>query len=284
MSGSIYGMVTVKSSSEYTLKALDSFHKHTKLTKDDEFILIDNDGDWSKNYNHKSKLNINSVRVNLEPKNTSQNINQLIEHSLAVNKNLIFLSNDVIFTPKWKERLIQDDRTVSIPSCNQTHQYGIRDHLNLEDFDNYGLLNTLSHRHNAQNPKPFERLLMPTYVCRIPYNIMNTVGLFDETYNVGGEDVDYRIRVLQAGFDMKYCSSFLLHFNGKSSWNGAETPEQTTDRDNRYRTHFKQKWGEDLFNLCITGGNPLITINKYNLHSLAEQNKFNEMILKVLNG
>lgn len=276
-------MVTVKSSSAYTVKALESFFKHTKLRPEDEFVLIDNDGDWLTNWNYKTKLDPSKIVVNNEPKNTSQNINQLIQRGLDAQKDVLFLSNDVIFTPKWSERLVEDGRTVSIPSCNQTHNYGIHDYLNLEDFDNYGLLNTLSHRHNALNPQPFERLLMPTYVCNIPYNVMKTVGLFDETYNVGGEDVDYRIRVLQAGFDMKYCSSFLLHFNGKSSWNGAETREQTIDRDNRYRTHFKQKWGEDLFNLCITSGNPLVTVNKYSLHKLVEQNKYNEMILKVLN-
>ena len=32
---------------------------------------------------------------------------------------------------------------------------------------------------------------------------------------VGGEDVDYRIRTLQAGFVVKYCSAFALHFNAR---------------------------------------------------------------------
>lgn len=277
-------MVSSKSSSEYTIKALESFFKHTKLKKDDEFVLIDNDDDWLQNWNYKCKLDPNNIITNKESKNTSYNINQILNIGLEKEKDVIFLSNDVIFTPKWNERLVENQTTVSIPSCNQTHNYGIPESLSLDDYTNYGLLNTLSHRHNAQHSECFEKLLMPTYVCKIPYQVLKTVGLFDENFNVGGEDVDYRIRTLKEGFDFKYCSSFLLHFNGKSSWNGAETPQQTKDRDIRYRKYFKEKWGEDLFNLCITGGNPLITVHKYNLHSLVEQNKFNDMILKVLNG
>lgn len=282
--GTVFGIIDTKTSSKYTLKALESFFKHTKLSKDDEFVLVDNDAEWIQNYNHIAKIDVDKIIVNSEPKNTSYNINQIIQLGLDKEKDILIITNDVVFTPNWFNRLIPDDRTISIPSCNQTHEYGIPHSLSIEDFSNYGLLNTLAHRHHAFNSNPFERLVMPTYVCRIPYEVAKVVGLFDDVFNVGGEDVDYRIRALRAGFDVKYCSSFLLHFNGKSSWNGVETPEQTRDRDIRYRTHFKQKWGEDLFNLCITGGNPLVTLNKYSLHNLVTQGKFNELILKVANG
>ena len=74
----------------------------------------------------------------------------------------------------------------------------------------------------------------------------------------------------------------MLHFDGKSSWNGVESAEETQLRNHSYGSKFKEKWGEDLFNLCITSGNPLLTIEKYSLHSLVEAGMFNVAIKKVL--
>lgn len=280
--GTLYGMVTVRSSSDYTVKAVETFLKHTVLEPDDEFVLIDNDGDWVENYGNVYSAN---VVVNATPKNTSQNINQILDRAASKKQDAVFLSNDVIFTPKWNKKLLKDNDIVSIPSCNQTHNYGFPSSLSLKDFGNhYPSLNALAYRHATFYPVPYERLMMPPYVGKYPYRVYSTVGMFDENYNVGGEDVDYRIRLLQHGFSIKYCSSYLLHFNGRSSWNGAETTEETQARDSKYSAVFRARWGEDLYNLCITGGNPRTIIEKYDLTPLLQQEKFNEMILKVANA
>lgn len=280
--GTIYGMVTVKSSSKYTVVALQTFLKHTKLGPNDQFVLIDNDGDWINNWNN-GLVRTEDIIVNDSPKNTSQNINQIIKLAEQNKQAAVFLSNDVIFTPNWNTRFIQNENVLSIPACNQTHNYGFPSSLGLEEFNNrYGLLNSVAHTHHVYEPKPFSKMLMPIYVCRIPYNIYSSVGLLDEDFNVGGEDVDYRIRLLSQGFDIKYCSSYLLHFDGRSSWNGAETITQTIERNHSYMSKFKEKWGDDLFNLCITTGNSILTIQKYSLHQLIKAGMFNIAIKKVL--
>jgi len=281
--GTLYGMITVRSTSDYTVKALSSFFKNTSLTTDDQFILIDNDGDWTANF--ADLYSVDTV-INQTPKNTSQNINQLIRLAAEHKLHLVFLSNDVIFTPQWNTRLILDDNILSIPSCNQTHDYGFAPSLSMEEFQNkYTSLNTMAHLHGAKfKSAPFERLLMPPYVSRMSRKLYDTVGLYDEHYNVGGEDVDYRIRLLKKKFNIKYCSAYLLHFNGRSSWNGAETLEETSTRNARYTEIFKKTWGDDLYNLLLVGGNPKLTIEKYNLWQLLQQEKFNEMILRVANA
>jgi len=281
--GTLYGMVTMKVSNDCTDLAVKSFLKHTTLKEKDKFVMIDNDGDWYHNWNN-NQINSCDIIINESLQNTSKNINQLILLAKKNEQNLVFISNDVIFTPRWQERIVVNDNTISIPSCNQTHNYGFPDSMSVVDFGSkYGILNTISHKHFVTNKSPFERLIMPIYVCRIPYDVFNKVGLLDESFNVGGEDVDYRIRLLKEGFDIKYCSAFLLHLNGKSSWNGAESFQQTEERDKKYIDRFKEKWGEDLANLCIIKGNPMATIDKYNLQSLLQEQRFNDMILEVLN-
>lgn len=276
----LYGMITVKSSSQYTELALKSFFEHTKFRDTDQFVLIDNDGDWVSNH-HKNAFNKNNIIVNEQPKNTSGNINTLLSIATEYKQDFIFLSNDVIFTPFWNSRFIPN--TLTIPSCNQTHNYGINDALDLAQFNyNYDMLNNIAIQHMQNNKTPYERLLMPTYVCCIPYLVYSAVGNFDESFNVGGEDVDYRLRCLQKGIDVKYNNAFLLHFNGKSSWNGVETKEQTKIRDQNYKNKFIEKWGIDLYNLCIVNGNKELTITKYSLQEFIKNNKFNNAIKEVL--
>ena len=281
MTGNLYGMVTVSSSSEYTQLALNSFFRHTKLTAQDRFVLIDNDGAWCQQPDQivtRDQIHLNSL-----PGNFSQNINQLINMADQGDQDLMFLNNDVVFTPKWNQRMILGNSVLSVPACNQTHDRGFPQSLSIQEFGaRYGKLNVAAHVHAVQVREPWESLLMPTYVCRIPRQIYRAVGLFDTAFNVGGEDVDYRLRLLIQGFTIKYCSGYLLHFNGRSSWNGVETIDQTQTRNQQYTSHFIRKWGEDLFNLCVTGGQPQLVIGKYQLQDLVVQGRFNQIILEVL--
>jgi hypothetical protein len=55
----------------------------------------------------------------------------------------------------------------------------------------------------------------------------------------------------RASGDNAEVNSYLLHFQGKSTWRGAETAEQTAARDRFYLERFRQKWGGALFDLLI---------------------------------
>jgi GT2 family glycosyltransferase len=276
--GNYYGIVTIKKTADYTKLCVDSFFKNTKLKENDKFIVIDNDGYWSEiNPNAEYEIIINDVS-----KNFSKNYNTLFKLSKDNGLNAVLITNDVVLTPNWSDRLL-DDETLSIPSCNQTHQHGIPESTSIEEFNNrYGMLNAIAYRHHTFNKIPFERIMMPMYCCKVPYNIIDKVGYFDENYNMGGEDVDYRIRTLQAGFDVKYCSAFTLHFNGRSSWNGLETAEETKKRNEMYLDYFLNKWGQDLFDLCIITGNSMRVVEKYRLHNHIKEQRFNDMMLEVL--
>lgn len=277
--GTLYGMVTVQSSANYTDLALSTFLDNTDLKPDDRLVLIDNDGHWTEFF---PEWNTVDTHVNDQPKNTSGNINQLISLANDLDKDLVFLSNDVVFTREWTDGLDLGDSTISIPSCNQNIRSSkIPDSLSIQEFPKYLEELTWIAAKRPYNPIPM--LLMPTYVCRIPQKVYQTVGLFDEAFNVGGEDVDYRIRALKAGFSTQYAKPYLLHFNGKSSWNGAETQQQTMERDRKYKQHFRMKWGTDLAALCLNGGDVRWVINKYpQIYPMLQANDFDMAILEVL--
>ena len=277
----LYGMVTLKVTNEYADKAVNSFFQNTDLKPGDSFIMVDNDGDFKSNWNN-GRINENDFILNDKLESFSYNMNILMRIAIKENKDLVFLSNDVIFTPNWSELLITDDNTLSLPSCNQTHNLGIHSSLSLSDFnDRYDILNQISDVVNKEM-RYFETMLMPFYVCRIPLKILKEVGEYDEMFIVGGEDIDYRLRCLSNGFNVTYTPSFLLHFNGKSSWNGVENIEQTKERDYNYTIRFISKWGIDLRDICIGKSDSSRVINKYNLSGLVVNNEFNKSLLTII--
>lgn len=282
MKGNLYAMITTKSSSHYTALALESFLKNTNLSSSDEFVLIDND-------NEGTYSGVNVIR-NSEPKSFAKNCNEMIDK--ADGRNFFLLSNDVIFTPFWNEPLRQFSNAIILPSCNQTHLYtigdlNIRPSMNIDDFGNrYRELAQAVRLHRAINSfELFERSLMGFYVFVLPSNVYKKLGYFDESFGVGGgEDVDYRIRAVQQGIPVKYAiQSYLLHFAGKSTWDGPEQQLEIEERNKKYFDSFVNKWGEDLANLCLVGGRPNSVIEKYQLQSYIQAQDFSGAIKAVLN-
>jgi hypothetical protein len=281
--GTLYGMVTLKVTNDYANKAVESFFSNTTLNTDDKFIMVDNDGDFKSNWNN-GRISEDDFILNDKLESFSYNMNILMRLAIKENKDLVFLSNDVIFTPNWSELLVTDDMTLSIPSCNQTHNLGIPSSLSMDEFgDRYDILNQISLGVNKEM-KYFQSMLMPFYVLRIPLKILKEVGEYDEMFVVGGEDVDYRLRCLIKGFNVTYTPSFLLHFNGKSSWNGVENIQQTKERDYNYKIRFISKWGLDLKDICFINSDSMRVINKFRLNDLISNGDYNNLILKVINN
>ena len=284
-------MPTIKRSNQYTAYALDSFFKNTVLSDNDEFFLIDNDGCELAKYSLHKKVKI--IR-NQKPKNIAQNINQMIDKSIDRKKNLIFLNNDIIFTKNWFDSFKSNNNEVLISVNNQIFQYQsdcknlrLTATMNLKDFNNnYILLDQIVEKHNKkfQLHQKAQGLLMPFFCFKIPYEILNSVGHFDENFNHGGEDVDYRIRCIQKGHEVNFLlDSYLLHFHGKSSWDGGETKKETKNRDKSYTKVFLKKWGEDMTRIFILRKEFTHILDKHKVHDIFKQGKFDQVIKKIIN-
>jgi len=285
VTGTLYAMISSAVSNHYTGPAIDSFLKHTKLGLNDASLLIDNDHTG----NHINR----SLRVieNITPQSFAKNINCAIEQ--AHGRDLVILSNDIEFTSGWSEPLKQYNNLILLPSCNQTHLYTstgrslkLERSMHLSDYNNnHSELDDCVKQHRQRMTAGFfEQHLMPFYAFRLPAAIIAKVGLFDENFGPGGgEDVDYRLRSVAAGFAVKYASqSYLLHYHGKSTWDGAETKQQTQARDQQYFQHFSNKWGKEWANLLLSGGNAVPVIEKYNLQEYFIKNNYTDLIKKVL--
>ena len=159
--------------------------------------------------------------------------------------------------------------------------------MNLEDFnENYLLLDQIVENH-MKKFKPNQKaqgLLMPFFCFKIPYKILDNVGYFDTNFIHGAEDVDYRIRCIKKGHQVDFLlNSYLLHFHGKSSWDGGETRSQIKLRNELYTQVFLNKWGEVMTKIFISRKNFHETLKEKNLTETFQQGKFSELIKKILN-
>ena len=286
----IFSMVTIKRSNAYTNYALESFFKNTELNENDEFFLIDNDGCELEKYSSYKKI---QIIKNKFPLSIARNINQIIDKALKYKKNLVFLNNDIIFTKNWFNPLQENSNDISIPVNNQIFTYQsdcgnlkLNVTMNLKDFNkNDSLLNSIVEKHKKKF-KPnlkLQALLMPFFCFKVPYHILNEVGHFDTSFVHGAEDVDYRIRSAIKGYDVNFLlDSYLLHFHGKSSWDGGETASEIRERDRKYTEAFLKKWGNEMTKIFILRKSFFGIFEEKGLNELYKKGKFSELIKRLL--
>ena len=245
-----YCMVNTKQSQNYTHYALDSFFKTTELKSNDKFFLIDND----KTFDSIEKYEDITLIKNSSPKSFAENMNFILKLSLFDKVDFFGLSNDVIFTENWNKN-IKIKNSISVPLCNQ-YVYGdfIKPIMNLEDYIGKDTELNMISKNVVSKSYQIQNNLISFYCFYIPYEISSDVGLFDEQFGIGGgEDVDYRLRALEKGYDtILNNQSYILHFVGKSTWLGGETKEETEKRNSKYYKHLVEKWGSDLIDKVLS--------------------------------
>lgn len=242
-----YCMVSTHNSEQYTDLAIDTFFKNTHFKNQDKFFLIDNDS----KYQLKKNSDKITVISNNTPKTFAENMNLVMKLAFLDKADFIGLNNDLVFTENWNQNFGKS-KSISVPLCNQklTGEYGslkIKSAMNLEDFD--GKENELNEFVKGIDSQKLniDSNIVGFHCFHIPHEIISKVGFLDENFENGGEDIDYRIRASQLGYDIQIdTSSYLLHFYGKSIWRSGESKEKTLTREKKYRNHFEKKWGKSV--------------------------------------
>jgi GT2 family glycosyltransferase len=246
-------MVTTCHSDPYTILALDSFFEYTAWQDGDVFLLIDNDGAFGGNLPQRWRDHITLV-INPQPLSFAANGNQLIRRAACSNSDAYLLNNDVVFTPAWAALLAAATDSVVTPVCNRDFQYRSADlelkpTMTLDDYvGRERQFLEVVWQHQARN-KNFMQAYFPSFFAvKIPALVYRSVGLFDTQFGRGGgEDSDYCIRTYLCGFRVLISvASYVLHFGGRSTWAGPETPEQRRAREQQYIHAFQKKWGRTL--------------------------------------
>ena len=74
----------------------------------------------------------------------------------------------------------------------------------------------------------------------------------------------------------------MLHFHGKSSWDGVETNKQVEGRNKLYTEAFLKKWGKQMTQIFIHRKDFTNIMNEKGLNDIFKNGKFSELIRKLL--
>lgn len=253
----VFGMVTTRSSWEYTSYALKSFFRKTKLESEDKVFLIDNDESFEEEASWFSPQL--EIVKNEAPLSFASNLNQTMKIAEQKSADLYFLNNDLIFTDEWLLPLLSNNSAILSPLSNREVQYeagGITwsNTMKLSEYlGKEAALRELVKLHKEKLQGEKKVISLPFFCIKIPHAVYSVVGPMDESFGIGGaEDNDYCLRAALAGFEIKYAlQSYVLHFSGKSTWAGGETKDETEERCRRFRSVFQDKWGEKLLKIVI---------------------------------
>jgi GT2 family glycosyltransferase len=282
-----FGMVTTRASARYTPYALSTFFASDAFAAGDVFYLIDNDGAGGREL--RQKYPQITVIEQPNPQGFATNMNFAMSCAQERKDTLVFLNNDLIFPPQWYHRVARGgDRALSSPFSNREVQYSLPgfEFQNPSTLDVYeknpaGFLDVVAHHETRTSEALTRILLFPFFCIRVPYSVYTTLGPLDEAFGKGGgEDGDYCVRAALAGIPIVVAQrSLVLHFSGKSTWDGGESAEGCAERCKHFQEYFTKKWGAALTRLVI--GYDQSVFNTEELRSYVAAGAFDKA-LKVL--
>ena len=266
MPRTLFAMVSLSVSKPYTKEALRTFFRTTPLGADDQLVLIDNDGsakEFEAAYPQLERV------VPAAPQSFAQNVNGMIKRARELDADLLFMNNDLLFSSGWYQPFQTARETLLSPLSNREIHPTIAGQLCTTTL-NLGMVQALGESFEAeldryalqlrqQGERNLAVMMLPFFCILIPRKVYEQVGPLDERFGRGGaEDADYCLRALLAGFTPTYlANSFIIHFNGKSTWAGAETKRESEERCQQFRSEFTTKWNSDLAELFV-GGDPTV--------------------------
>ena len=255
----VFGMISTRRSATFTALAVESFLRTTPLDAGSELLLIDNDGSIDE-----APPGVHLAH-NPEPRSFAVNMNAVLRRARRRRTDAVLLNNDLVFTTDWFPPVAAIPDAIVSPISNAEVQYTHGDftcELTMELAHYRGRESALEavaayNRRQPFDPGPTHAFAF--FCTRIPLPVIEAVGFLDEGYLTGGEDKDYCVRAHLLGIPVRWApGSFVLHFQGRSTWKGAETAAETALRNDAYIQRFGAKWGEALTRLFILNQAPVL--------------------------
>ena len=228
-------------------------------------IIVIHNGD------HKLHLPEGVTVINGNGLNYAASINLGIAHSKA--PFICMLNDDVIVSDGWLEPLLQEVQNGAgfcnpLSNCDAgfLHQYdlcldemplgaGVNylidsriQHINMQDLSIY--TSDIWSYKTAIKPRRYKLDWVPFFCTLTSRSLVEKVGVLDDAFNNGCEDVDYCRRAGQMGNTAQVNeNSFVFHFGGTST---RAYIQENPDQKHAQHQHFATKYGAPL--LCIHAG------------------------------
>lgn len=226
----------------YTQKCIESIRKYTQSGTYEIIIVDNNSTDGTVDWLRRQK-DLRTI-YNKENLGFPKGCNQGIE--VAKGDNVLLLNNDTIVTFNWLVNLrkclysADDIGAVGAITNNCSYYQAIAvDYKSLDEMHEFAC------KHNCSNPGMWEeRLKLVGFCMLIKKEVINKIGLLDETFTPGNfEDDDYSLRIRLAGYKLILCKDTFIHHFGSVSFKQDNSQYANLLRENRKK--FLDKWGFD---------------------------------------
>jgi GT2 family glycosyltransferase len=282
----IFLMISTQNSQRFTAPSAASLIKQTPIGAGDKVVIVDNDGTLG-------DLPGATVIRNETRRSFAQNANFGLALSAVLCDDLMLLNNDIIYTKNWLDFLKPQENQILVPFCNQNAQYHFGElklnfTMDYEDYDEReDELEFIAQFHRQQSaalPTVTAEPLISFFCVYIPRAISAKLGNFDESFGRGGgEDVDYRLRALLAGFEVSLVRQcYLLHFMGKSTWRSGEPAHDTALANLTYQRRFVEKWGSPVAEFFLAGPHKLDIADRYGVRAELERSDFRGLLQRLM--
>lgn len=159
--------------------------------------------------------------------------------------HVCLLNSDVLVTDYWLEYLTDDDYDITGPVTNATgnEQTVAVDYEVQLNADAYETVNRFSwYRHEVFGNLVFETDILYFFNTVFARRVIEKIGLLDERFYPGSfEDIDYCLRIKQAGFKQMVIRGCFVHHFGSGSFSKLDMPDRI-NISNVNRKRFEEKW------------------------------------------
>jgi GT2 family glycosyltransferase/Tfp pilus assembly protein PilF/SAM-dependent methyltransferase len=238
-------IVTYNSSTDIK-NCLESITKNTQLTY--EIIIIDN---CSSDSTRDLLKTLRKVKIILNPVNLgfSKGCNQGIE--VAKGEYIVLLNPDTVVTDKWDEKLIShfNDGVGAVgPLSNyvagrQKYEFYTNKRLStLKNIDSFS--KNIFHQNKGKNK---ETKLLIGFCMMIKREVIDEVGMLDESLFLGNDDLDLSLRLRSNGYRLLVAIDTFIYHKGQASFNSEPTEKTKAlvqESTNTLYQKLKEQYGD----------------------------------------
>lgn len=228
-----------------------------KKTKYKDYKIILADDCSTDNSIEYVKKNFSYVEITKNKVNGgySKNNNNAIKYAMQKYKPdyILLLNNDIIITEKnWLGELVkvaESNRNIGLVGCKLIYPNNRIQHAGIILRHGIGYNKGRGEKNRGQY-NSIEEMEGVTFACvLISKKVINKIGLLDENFVMGSEDIDYNIRVKKAGFEILYDGNVkLIHLEGYTSTyiKNTKFKEKQFYNEQRNRVYFTYKYYRGL--------------------------------------
>lgn len=231
-------VIPVHNNAKYTKACVESIRRTTKRG-DYELIIVDNGSDEA------TKQYLETLDATIITNEKNEGFAKAVNQGLRKSRGTYYfmLNNDTVLYPGWLNRMVAafDDRTGAVGPVSNYVMGRQRVVVGRKQATPEQIHNIVSAQNRGQTA---EAEFLIGFALMVSKAAADKVGLLDERFFAGSDDLDYSLRLRLAGYKLKIAEDvFVYHAGHRTSQSLLHKSDEFFEQAN---SEFFKKWSEEL--------------------------------------